>query len=76
MHHLTDRILYTTICYTSCGAPAGMRNSSMGPPIAPSTSRSSLFIINDYLSYGNLSKLKILVFIAVAISSGPMDKEQ
>ena len=30
MHHLTDRIIHTTACYTSRGALAGTRNSSMG----------------------------------------------
>ena len=28
----TDSKAHTTACYTSCGAPAGMRNSSMGSP--------------------------------------------
>ena len=32
MHHPTDRITHTTTSYTSRGALAGMRNSSMGPP--------------------------------------------
>ena len=32
MHHPTDRIAHTTVCYTSRGALAGTRNSSMGPP--------------------------------------------
>ena len=32
MHHPTDRITYHGLCYTSCGALAGTRNSSMGPP--------------------------------------------
>ena len=32
LYHPTDRITHTTACYTSCGALARMRNSSMGPP--------------------------------------------
>ena len=32
MHHPTDRIAHTSLCYTSCGALAGTRNCSMGPP--------------------------------------------
>ena len=32
MHHPTDRIAHTSLCYTSHGALAGARNSSMGPP--------------------------------------------
>ena len=33
MHHPTDRIAHTNdLCYTSHGALAGTRNSSMGPP--------------------------------------------
>ena len=43
MHHPTDRITHTSLCYTSRGALAGTRNSSMCPlheesirrPIAP-----------------------------------------
>ena len=31
MHYHTDR-KHTTVCYTSRGALAGTRNSSMGPP--------------------------------------------
>ena len=31
MHHPTDRITHTSLCYTSRGALAGMRNNSMGP---------------------------------------------
>ena len=27
MHHCTDRIAHTTVCYTSCGAMARTRNS-------------------------------------------------
>ena len=39
MHHPTDRIIHTMA--TSCGALAGTRNSSMGPPwrIDPTTHR-------------------------------------
>ena len=32
IHHPTDRISHTYICYTSRGALAGMRNSFMGQP--------------------------------------------
>ena len=32
MHHAIDRIAHTMACYTSCGALAGTRNSSIGPP--------------------------------------------
>ena len=32
MHHPTDKITHTTACYTSRGALAVTRNSSMGPP--------------------------------------------
>ena len=32
MHHPTDRITHHDLCYTSRGALAGTRNSSMGPP--------------------------------------------
>ena len=32
MHHPTDRITYHSLCYTSRGALAGTRTSSMGPP--------------------------------------------
>ena len=33
MHHPTDRIYtYHSLCYTSCGALAGTRNSSIDPP--------------------------------------------
>ena len=32
MHHPTDRIAHS-LCYTSRGALAGTRNSSMGPPV-------------------------------------------
>ena len=31
MHHPTDRIAHTTACYTSRGALAGTRNSSVHP---------------------------------------------
>ena len=33
MHHSTDRITHTSLCYTSCEALAGMRNSSVSPPL-------------------------------------------
>ena len=34
MHHPTDgKNTYHSLCYTSCGALAGKRNSSMGPPV-------------------------------------------
>ena len=42
MHHPTDRITHNhDLCYTSRGALAGTRNSSMGPPwrIDPTTHR-------------------------------------
>ena len=32
VHHEEGKIAHTRLCYTSCGALAGMRNSSMGPP--------------------------------------------
>ena len=33
MHHSIDRIVHnTSLCYTSCGALAGMRNCLMDPP--------------------------------------------
>ena len=30
MHHPTDRIAHTSLCYTSRGALGGMKNSAMG----------------------------------------------
>ena len=32
MHHPRQGSTYHGLCYTSCGALVGMRNSSMGPP--------------------------------------------
>ena len=41
MHHPTEKIAHTTaFFYTSRGALAGTRNSSMGPPHEGATSRS------------------------------------
>ena len=32
MHHSRQDSIYHGFCYTSCGAQAGTRNRSMGPP--------------------------------------------
>ena len=48
MHHPSQDSTYHSLCYTSRGALAGTRNSSMGPPHASST---ALMALNAYIRF-------------------------
>ena len=50
MHHPSQDSTYHSLCYTSRGALAGTRNSSMGPPHA-SSSTNALMALNAYIRF-------------------------
>ena len=68
MHHPTDRITYHSLCYTSRGALAGTRNSSVGPPHEGSIRRPIVPWANALpLSYVPLLKMLVPSPISVLL---------